>query len=241
MQGNADKAPRRVRIGTVVLVALIHVGIGIGLVRMFAPDLTAAIVHRVVEAYTVIITGPPPEPDAAKKAKPDAGAAAEEGRKSRPREVSAPRQPRQTEPLPPVSSTGRENASGAAEQGSGTGAGGQGSGTGSGQGGNGQGGGARRLEMIAGDISSARDYRKKTRDLRIGQSVTILLSVGTDGRVTGCKVTAPSPDPEADATTCRLATERFRFRPALDRGGNPVSGQYAWRQRWYYDQPGEAE
>ncbi len=230
MTGQADKPPRRVRIATLVLVALIHVGIGIGVVRMFTPDLPAAIIKSVFEAYQVVVFTPRPEV----KVKP--GPAAPEGRNADPRAVSAPRVelPLHPQPAPPASGAGQENAAGAAAQGTGTGAGGDGRGTGGGR-------GARQLEKIAGEINSAKDYRKKTRDLRIGQSVTILLSVGNDGRVTGCKVTMPSPDAEADVTTCRLASERFRFRPATDRNGNPVAGQYAWRQRWFYDQPAKAE
>ena len=54
-----------------------------------------------------------------------------------------------------------------------------------------------------------------------------------DGRVTACRVTDPSPDPEADAITCRLASERFVFRPRLDASGQPVVGIYRWRQRWF--------
>jgi protein TonB len=46
-------------------------------------------------------------------------------------------------------------------------------------------------------------------------------------------VVEPSPDPEADRITCRLAEERFRFRPARNAGGEPVAAQYGWRQRWF--------
>jgi protein TonB len=63
--------------------------------------------------------------------------------------------------------------------------------------------------------------------------VVIELTVGTDGRVSACRVTDPSPDPQADAITCRLATERFVFRPRLDAAGEPAVGTYRWRQRWF--------
>ena len=65
-------------------------------------------------------------------------------------------------------------------------------------------------------------------------AVTILLTVDPDGRVRDCRVTQPSPDAEADAITCRLASERFRFRPARNAAGEAVTGKYAWRQRWFY-------
>lgn len=223
------------RAAVMVGVALLHLLVFAGLIRAFAPGISAVVVDQVVSTFSVTVATrdeaeprPVPEPE---------GASAEEGREARPQEVSAPRQtlPKQPQPVPPVSSTGSENPSGAAEAGTGTGGGGDGIGTGSGRGGTGQGGGAvQKLEKIAGDINSARDYPKKTRDLRIGQSVTILLTVGPDGQVRDCRVTQPSPDADADAITCRLATDRFRFRPARNAAGEAVTGKYAWRQRWFY-------
>ena len=240
MKPGADiKPPRRARLGVIALVAAVHVLVAVGLVRAFTPDLPARLVGQALSAISVVITAPPPQPapEPDPESQAEEGAAAPEGPKATPREVAAPERtlPVKPQPLPPMSGRGDEAASGARDTGEGTGAGGDGVGTGSGQGGTGQGSGlaVRGVEKIAGDINSARDYPRKTRDLRIGHSVTILLDVGVDGRVTGCRVTAPSPDPEADAITCKLATERFRFRPATDRAGNPVPGQYAWRQRWF--------
>ncbi len=138
-------------------------------------------------------------------------------------------------PAPPVAGQGVDNAAGAREAGQGSGAGGQGSGTGSGNGGTGQGGGmATKAVKIAGEINSARDYPRESRDLRIGQAVVVALTVGTDGRVRACRVHRPSSDPQADSITCRLATERFRFRPALAANGEPVESTFGWQQRWFY-------
>lgn len=232
-----DLTPSRgQRITTMVVVALLHLLVFAGLIRAFAPDLSAVVVDQVISTFSVTVATTEPEPPPQASTEPE-GASAEEGRKAKPKEVSAPRRtlPKKPEPAPPVSSTGNENASGAADAGAGTGGGGDGIGTGSGRSGTGQGGGAAaRLEKIAGDISSAKDYPKKTRNLRIGQSVTILLTVDPDGRVRDCRVTQPSPDAEADAITCRLASERFRFRPARNAAGEAVTGKYAWRQRWFY-------
>ena len=103
----------------------------------------------------------------------------------------------------------------------------------------GQGGGLiRKAEKIAGEINSARDYPKATRDLRIDSSVTIYMTVGTDGRARNCRVQRASRDAEADAITCRLAEQRFRFKPATDAAGNPVESTYGWRQKWFYPKPG---
>ena len=175
----------------------------------------------------------PPEPVPEPSPQPDAGAG-EEGRKATPREVAAPQAPRPRPSLAPrASSTGAANVSGAREEGVGTGGGGEGTGTGSGDAGSGSGSGARPLEKIEGDISNARDYPRAGREARRGQDVVIELTVGTDGRVSDCRVTDPSPDPEADAITCRLATQRFAFRPRLNAAGEPIVGIYRWRQRWF--------
>ncbi|MCB5426533.1 TonB family protein [Altererythrobacter sp. CC-YST694] len=236
-------ARRKPRWGTLALVLLLHVLAIVALARAFAPQLTDSVVRQAASVLTVTITAPsepppPSPPPATRPPEPDEGAAAPEGKQAMPREVTAPvtRLPVKPLPAPLASSTGNENRSGARDEGEGTGAGGEGAGTGSGQSGTGQGGGGggRKLEKIAGDINSAKDYPKKSRDLRIGHSVTILLTVGTDGRVTDCTVTEPSPDAEADAITCRLARERFRFNPALDAQGNAMIGKFRWRQRWFF-------
>lgn len=242
MAGKAQIASgRKTKIWTAVIVVLLHILAIAGLVRAFAPNLPGEVVERALSTFTVTITAPTPTPTVTPSPEPspqpDEGAAAPEGRKAKPKPVAAPpaKIPINPSPAPKVSSTGSADSSGAKDSGEGTGGGGEGSGTGSGRYGSGQGGVvSRKLEKIAGDISSSKDYPKKTRDLRIGQSVTILLTVGTDGRVKDCRVTQPSPDARADAITCELAQKRFRFRPALDGAGNPIEGKFAWRQRWFY-------
>lgn len=232
---------RRPRWGTLVLVALLHLAALAGLVRAFAPEFTASAIETATSMVTVTITAPPdpvpevvPTPDPIPE--PDAGAAADEGRKATPREVVAPSAPLpRPQPAPRASSTGSANTSGAREQGEGTGAGGTGEGTGSGAAGSGQGGGggARPLELVSGNINNARDYPRSGREARRNHDVVIELTVGTDGRVSNCRVTDPSPDPEADAITCRLATQRFVFRPRLNANGEPVVGIFRWRQKWF--------
>jgi periplasmic protein TonB len=232
----AGYAPsRRPRWGTLVLVGLLHLAALAGLVRVFAPDFTAEVIESATSLVTVTITTPP-EPEAAPQPEPDSGASGEEGRKATPREVSAPEAPvPRPQPAPRAASTGTQSTSGVREHGEGTGAGGEGEGTGSRGAGAGQGGGARPLELISGRIDNARDYPTPPggRQIRRGHDVVIELTVGPDGRVTACRVTDPSPDPEADAITCHLATERFVFRPRLDASGRLAEGRYRWRQRWF--------
>lgn len=190
-----------------------------------------------LQAYSVPLDPPAPPPPPASPAptpKP-AGAegAAAKAAKPKPVVASPARIPTKAMTAAPVASTGDATNSGASSAGADTGGGSAGSGTGSGGNGNGAGSGVSRAVQIAGDITAARDYPARTSNLRIGSSVTIVFTVGTDGRVHGCRVHLPSPDPEADAITCRLATERFRFRPATDRAGNPVESQYGWRQSFF--------
>ena len=145
------------------------------------------------------------------------------------------RSPRRTA-APQAASTGDANTSGARDQGEGTGAGGPGDGTGSGRGGQGAGGiPVTGPVKIAGDINDARDYPTPPggREVRRGTEVIVYMTVGMDGRASNCRVTKPSPDPEADRITCELAVKRFRFKPAQNADGEPVPATYGWRQRWF--------
>jgi protein TonB len=217
--------PRKPRWGTLALVAALHLLALALLARAFAPDLTARAIERVASLVTVTVTPPPPPPP---PPQPSPDAAAEEGRKATPREVTAPKAARPpTAPAPRASSTGTANESGASEQGAGTGAGGEGVGSG--------GGAVTRPVKIAGTIDDARDYPVPPggRRVRIGHSVTVAMTVGVDGRASNCRVISPSPDPVADRLTCELAVARFRFRPATDAAGRPVPATYGWRQSWF--------
>lgn len=57
------------------------------------------------------------------------------------------------------------------------------------------------------------------------------LTIGTDGRVTGCEVTGSSGSADLDAATC-AKTARARFVPALGSDGMPTAGSYAGSVRW---------
>lgn len=233
--------PRPLRLGLIVVIALLHVAVFYGLMRAFAPGVVDKVVDNVTSAIFVTVPTPTPTPTlpppaAPARAAPEQGAKGAAGRKARPREETAPeaRIVVSEKPAPRASSTGTENRSGASEAGDGTGAGSQGTGTGAGGQGTGQGGLAAKAVKIAGDINSARDYPRKTRDLRIGASVVIVLTVGSDGRPRACRVARASPDPEADRITCDLAMKRFRFRPATNAAGEAVEAEYGWQQRWFY-------
>ncbi|MDP9415125.1 MAG: TonB family protein [Pseudomonadota bacterium] len=105
----------------------------------------------------------------------------------------------------------------------GTGSGGEGSGTasgGSGMGTGGAGGGARaRLER--GRLLNE-DYPRRAMRAGAEGIVSVLFTVGTDGRAGGCRVTRSSGNADLDRTTCRLIEQRFRYKPATDAEGKPV-------------------
>ncbi|OZA20685.1 MAG: hypothetical protein B7X90_05440 [Novosphingobium sp. 17-62-19] len=79
---------------------------------------------------------------------------------------------------------------------------------------------------------SDRDYPTAAiREEREG-TTRFRLSVGMDGKVTGCEITASSGSPDLDAATCAKVTARARFIPALGSDGMPMSGSYASAVRW---------
>jgi len=229
---------RRLRPGTLGLIGVLHVLAFYGLVRAFAPDITASVERSVVSAFTVTVTTPPDPPEAPEP-QPDEGAAGDPGKQAVPRPVTAPTPKvvvRPDPPAPRASSTGDAVTSGARDQGAGTGAAGSGLGTGSGAGGGGQGGiAATRPVHISGRIDNARDFPvpEGGRQARRGNQVIVKVTVGTDGRASNCSIYQPSPDAEADRITCQLVVERLRFKPAINQNGDPVAAPFYWKQRWF--------
>mgnify|MGYP002628847712 CR=1 FL=1 len=71
------------------------------------------------------------------------------------------------------------------------------------------------------------------RDVRAGTSVTVLFTVGPDGRAYDCSVAQPGPDAQTNALVCPLVVERIRFNPARNAQGEPVAARYGWRQEFF--------
>lgn len=109
--------------------------------------------------------------------------------------------------------------------GAGAGAGGQGTGTGSGD------GPAVRTRRISGGFTTA-DYPRAARRANAEGTVVTRLTVGANGRVTGCEVRVSSGNMDLDRTTCGLIFQRFRFAPARDAQGNAVPDLVEWEQVW---------
>lgn len=228
----------RTRGWLLLAVVLLHVGLGLAIMTGLAGGAMTLIDGSAPPAaYSVPLAPPAPPPSSppspVSTSRP-AGADGASAKKAKPKPIVAlpARIPNRAATAAPVASTGDATRSGANSAGAGTGGGAAGLGTGSGGSGDGSGAGGQRAVKIAGDINATRDFPARSRDRRLGNSVIVVLTVGTDGRVHGCRVHKPSPDAEADSITCKLASDRFRFRPATDRAGSPVESEYGWKQWW---------
>lgn len=222
-----------------VLTLLVLVYMGLGFVFWASGVVYDGVLSREpdLQAISVPLDPPPPPPPPASPAPTpqpagDEGAAAKAA-KPKPVVAAPAKIPNKAMTAAPAASTGDATKSGATSAGAGTGGGTTGIGTGAGGNGDGAGSGASRAVKIAGDITATRDYPARTRNLRLGSSVIVVLTVATDGHARACRIHKSSPDPEADAITCRLATQRFRFRPATDRAGNPIESEYGWQQSFF--------
>lgn len=192
-----------------------------------------------------LFDAPPPEPAARVVPDPErsrrkSGEAARPNIRSRATEVVAP-EPVVPLPIPPtvtaapVAGPGTEASSGSTERpGPGTGAGGEGDGFGSG--GDGDGDGGEEGEFTppiprSGDLRMS-DYPAGAEEDALVRSVSVRYRVETNGRVTGCRITRPSGNPELDANTCRLIERRFRYYPSRDPEGRPVRAVVTATHTW---------
>ena len=226
----------RARIAIITLIMLAHVLLGIALVRAFSGIQTLAGAVGLGQVLTATVVAAPPSPAAtATSHEPDQGASGAAAKRAKADQIVAPpaRLPVPAPPAAPVAGTGSDTRSGASAGGEGTGGASNGTGTGSGGAGHGSGGGMIKPVKIAGELAEA-DYAKAGRAKRLGTSVIVVLTVGIDGRVRACRVHQPSGDPDADVVTCKLAIERFRFKPALDANGEPVEATFGWQQSFFW-------
>jgi protein TonB len=81
-------------------------------------------------------------------------------------------------------------------------------------------------------LISSDDYPPSALDREEQGTVGVSLSIGTNGRVSGCSVTSSSGSSTLDRTTCRILQSRARFTPAQDSNGNPTSGTFSQRITW---------
>ena len=119
--------------------------------------------------------------------------------------------------------------------GPGTGAGGTGNGTGSGGSGNGSGSGGdngvAEPPHLATPVLSGRDIPRDILDRWPRRSTVVMrLRVDARGFVAECSVDRGTGVPSIDSSLCNIAHDRLRFRPALNRSGQPVPGWFGYAQ-----------
>lgn len=175
---------------------------------------------------------PPPEEQPG-KAEEEEGAA---GKKAEPTAIVVPEPKIEVPAKPPVvaapvAGTGSASTAGAATAGTGPGAGG----SGTGRGGGGTGGGGSPAQWVSGELQDS-DYPRRALKDRLQGRVSVRFTVLTSGSIANCRITASSGSQLLDQTTCRLLTERLRFRPARDSQGRPIktelNSDYTWGIRF---------
>lgn len=66
-----------------------------------------------------------------------------------------------------------------------------------------------------------------------GGIVVMRLVVAADGSIKNCAVAKAGGDKDFEDLTCRLATKRGRFRPAIGVGGQPIDSVWIQRIEWH--------
>lgn len=91
------------------------------------------------------------------------------------------------------------------------------------------GGGGSRAQHVSGQIVP-NDHPSAAIETRPEGRVETRFMVGTDGRVSNCRVTRSSGNAALDQTTCRLIEQRFLWAPARDAQGNAIAEERSWHQ-----------
>ena len=228
MPAAADVRPRE-RLGALAAAALVQLALGFALLS----GLRVQIGHAADTAQHLIEIAlpkaPPPQPRVQVQPKP-APAPAPKAPEKHPGGSPGPQPAHAPPSVTPVVALRPSVAT----SGGGTGAGpaiGVDAGGASGGQGYGDEAGGTDLEKIGGEILPS-DYPKRLGNAGVGGRVSVTVTVETNGRVTGCRVTRSSGIAELDALTCRLMEQRFRFRPSTDRYGRPIRDEVDWDHDW---------
>ena len=72
-------------------------------------------------------------------------------------------------------------------------------------------------------LFSADDYPAAAQSAGAEGTAVAQLSIGADGRVTGCTLTRSTGNGSLDSATCSILRRRAKFVPARDSNGNPTS------------------
>jgi protein TonB len=183
---------------------------------------------------------PPPPPVHQSKPKPKEGASAPANIRSQATPVVAPKPRIVTPPVQRIVASdtprhGTLSTQGASDTlGPGTGAGGAGNGTGSGGSGNGSGSGDNGVAdppHLATPVLTGRELPREIVDSWPGRATVFMrLRVDARGYVAECTVDRGTGVRSIDSALCNIAHDRLRFRPAVNRSGQPVAGWFGYAQ-----------
>jgi len=81
-------------------------------------------------------------------------------------------------------------------------------------------------------LFSGDDYPESALDAGVGGTVTVRLTIGSDGRVSGCSVSKSAGNSALDRATCSVITRRARFTPAIGNDGKPTTDTYTQSIVW---------
>ena len=239
--GNRDRS------AAIVAVAAVHAALLLMLLHlsgaMDVPGADSAL--RVFNLTQPPPPPPPPPPQQKQQPKPKEkeGGAAPPNIRSEATPVKAPKPKVVIPPVPQIAASetprnGAASTQGASDRpGPGTGAGGVGTGTGSGSGGNGSGGGGgdngvAEPPHLVSPVLTGRDFpRDLLSEWPPGATVFLRLRVDPRGYVTSCDIIRGSGSATIDGAMCNMAHDRLRFRPAVNRNGQPVAGWFGYAQR----------
>ncbi len=76
------------------------------------------------------------------------------------------------------------------------------------------------------------DYPSEALEFRKGGTVWFEVSVDSNGKPYACHVLVSSEVPSLDRISCAAMLSRGKFRPALDRSGQPLAGVYRRSAHW---------
>lgn len=91
---------------------------------------------------------------------------------------------------------------------------------------------AAKLQGDAGRFFGPDAYPPAAERAGASGRVVARLTVGSNGRVSGCDVTSSSGNADLDNATCRIARSRVRYTPAKDDNGNPIGATTTLPVRW---------
>ena len=228
--------------GAALAVGAIHAGLIFALLHL-SGTIDLGVPQDAMQVFDISDTPPPPPPpppqqrEQQKPKEEEGGSPANIRSQATPVVAPKPRvEPQRPNPIVATETPnqGAAPTQGAADvRGPGTGAGGTGTGTGtgSGSGAGGGDGGATYPPRLVSPVLRGRDFGQDLlRQWPGGAQVFLRLRVDNRGYVSECIIDRGTGVRAIDSDICNLAYQRLRFRPALNRAGQPVAGWFGYRQ-----------